>query len=261
MADFYAETVQRLVKEGHLTRKMRILVLCGGTLDRNVFAGCGFTDVTISNLDERMVGDEFAPFAWSFQDAENISYADGEFDFCFVHNGLHHCYSPHRALLEMYRVARIGLVVFEPRDGLITRLGVALSMGQEYETAAVFDNNCDYGGVKNSEIPNFVYRWTEDEVRKCISSFAPTGRHRFGFFYATRIPWRSLRLKRNKMYLFAAVMLLPILKAMSVVTPRICNNFGFMVLKPKLPADLFPWIELAGGKERVKRSWLVSRYR
>jgi ubiquinone/menaquinone biosynthesis C-methylase UbiE len=40
------------------------------------------------------------------QDAENLSYDDRAFDLVVVHAGLHPCYSPHRALLEMYRVAR-----------------------------------------------------------------------------------------------------------------------------------------------------------
>jgi SAM-dependent methyltransferase len=71
---------------------------------------------------------EFAPFLWSFQDAERLTFAENEFDFCIVHSGLHHCYSPHRALLEMYRVARVGLLVFEPRDGALVRLGMRLNV-------------------------------------------------------------------------------------------------------------------------------------
>jgi ubiquinone/menaquinone biosynthesis C-methylase UbiE len=55
-------------------------------------------------------GDEFAPFSWSFQDAEQLSFEDEAFDYVFVHAGLHHCASPHRALLEMYRVARRGIM-------------------------------------------------------------------------------------------------------------------------------------------------------
>ena len=161
----------------------------------------------------------------------------------------------------MYRVARTGILVFEPHDGLVTRLGVALNVGQEYETAAVFDNDSRFGGVRNSEIPNYVYRWTESEVRKCINSFAPFGRHQFAFFYATRIPWRSLRLKRNKAYLVAAIALIPALKVLGLVAPRICNNFAFLVLKPKAPSDLFPWVELKEGKHRLNRSWLAARYR
>jgi SAM-dependent methyltransferase len=260
MADFYTDTLKRLLKEGVLTTDMRILVLCGGRLDREVLAGCGFGSVVISNLDTRLNGTEFAPFQWSFQDAEHLTFADNEFDFCIVHSGLHHCYSPHRALLEMYRVARVGLLVFEPRDGALVRLGVRLNVGQEYEVAAVFDNGMAFGGVGNSELPNYVYRWSPNEVRKAIKSFAPIGKHKFAFYYALRVPWSRLKLLRNKMYLAAVIAVLPVLKALSVVLPAFCNNFGFLVLKPRIPDDLFPWLVAPGGHVSLNREWLRGRY-
>ena len=46
---------------------------------------------------------------------------DNAVDFCIAHNGLHHCVSPHQGLLELFRVARRGIVVFEPRDSFLTR--------------------------------------------------------------------------------------------------------------------------------------------
>ena len=100
----------------------------------------GFTDVVISNVDTRTTSAAFAPFEWSFQDAEDLTYPDDSFDFCIVHSGLHHCKSPHEALLEMYRVSRQGVLVFEPCDNLTTRIGVWLGIGQEYEIAAVAGN-------------------------------------------------------------------------------------------------------------------------
>jgi ubiquinone/menaquinone biosynthesis C-methylase UbiE len=101
MDNFYALTLTKLLNRGVLDRGHRILVVCGGRPDQEVLLGLGFQKVTISNLDERMTGNEFAPFEWSYQDAEALSCGDAQFDFCIVHNGLHHCYSPHRALLEM----------------------------------------------------------------------------------------------------------------------------------------------------------------
>jgi SAM-dependent methyltransferase len=261
VAEFYADTLTKLLDRGILTRDMRILVLCGGPFDREVLASAGFPRVVISNLDPRLTGQEFAPFEWSYQDAEHLTYCDGEFDFCIVHNGLHHCHSPHRALLEMYRIARVGLLVFEPRDGLLVRLGVALNVGQAYEVAAVFDNDMRFGGVRNSELPNFVYRWTAHEVRKTIRTFAPVGHHRFEFYYALRVPWDRLRLLRNKVYLAGVLVALPVLKALALVFPALCNNFAFLVLKPRIPEDLFPWVAVNAGRVTVNRAWLTARYR
>ena len=99
-------------------------------------------------------------------------------------HGLHHCHSPHRGLLELYRVARQGVLVFEPRDTALVRLGVRLNLGQKYEVAAVSHNGLSAGGVGNSQIPNYIYRWSEREVEKTILSYAPYGQPRFRFLCA-----------------------------------------------------------------------------
>ncbi len=118
---FYEDTLSRLLRLGVLTRDMRVLVACGGVRDQEVLSRYGFTTITISNLDLRLSGNEFAPYSWSYQDVENLTVKDNEFDFTIVHNGLHHCYSPHKGLLELYRVARRGTLIFEPRDTLLDR--------------------------------------------------------------------------------------------------------------------------------------------
>src|SRR5918997_5026895 len=113
---FYHQTVVRLQADGWLRPEDDLLVVAGGKADREVLLAAGVPTATISNLDQRLTDDEYAPFAWSFQDAENLDFPDESFDVCLVHQGLHHCRSPHRALLEMYRVARRGILVFEPQE-------------------------------------------------------------------------------------------------------------------------------------------------
>lgn len=205
MADFYIDTLRELLARGALRRDMKVLVVCAGEYDRQVLRECGFTDVTLSNLDAKIRGESVAPFAWSFQDAERLEFDDGEFDMVLVHSGLHHAQSPHRALLEMYRVARTGIVCFEPIDNPVTRLGVRLGLGQEYEVAAVAGTGYRFGGQRNTPIPNYVYRWTRREVEKTVLAFAPVAKHRFFYFYALRVPWfRSQMLTRR---ILAAVFL------------------------------------------------------
>ena len=262
MDDYYATVLRKLLDRNVMTRDMRILVLCGGRLDAQSLAKTGFKHVTISNLDVRMPGDEnqYAPFAWSFQDAENITYLDKDFDFCIAHNGLHHCHSPHRALLEAYRVVKKGVLVFEPRDNWTTRLGVRLNFGQEYEVAAVFGNDCVFGGVRNTQIPNYVYRWTEREVQKTVCSYAPAGRHEFLFFHALRVPWDRLRAMRNKLWFVTVVLAYPFLKLATWLVPKQCNSFAFAVIKPRIPEDLHPWILQQNGELKVNQAWLKQRY-
>jgi len=194
---FYREVLEDLLSQGTLRRETRILVTCGEKPDRDALQHCGFTNVVMSNLNSLTDDTEFAPYEWSFQDAENLDYEDGAFDFCLVHWGLHHCASPHRALVEMYRVAREGILLFEPCDNALTRLGVRLGVGQEYELADVFYNDYAHAGLRNSPIPNYVYRWSAHEVVKTIQCFAPYGRHCFRFIYRTRVPYDQSRAART----------------------------------------------------------------
>jgi ubiquinone/menaquinone biosynthesis C-methylase UbiE len=258
--DFYGATVERLLDEHTLTTGMRILVVCGGETDRDVLAQRGFRRVVISNIDSRPDPATFAPFEWCYQDAERLTYDDDSFDFCIAHSGLHHCYAPHGALLEMYRVARRGLLFFDPYDNLLTRLSVRFHIGQEYEHAAVFYNGCAYGGVRNSHIPNHIYRWTQREILKTINCYAPHARHEIEFFHRMRIPWEQLRGRRNPSLYYVFRLAQPALRLFELLFPKQSNNFGALVRKPELPAGLHPWLRPDGATVRLDERWLEERY-
>ena len=260
--DFYRKTLISLLKNGHLSLDSRVLVVCGGQGDADVFRSLGFKNVVISNVDTRTEPHAFAPFEWNFQDAEALGYADNSFDFCVVHSGLHHCESPHKGVLEMYRVSRIGILAFEPLDNVTTRIGVRLGFGQEYEIAAVVaENGFTYGGVRNTQIPNYVYRFTEREVVKTISSFAPYGNNRFLFYYALRIPWGRFRVMRNRLLGGVLMAAAPLLKLAALAFPRESNNFAFAVLKPSLPREMHPWLRSDGDTIALNREWVQSVYK
>jgi SAM-dependent methyltransferase len=259
--DFYFDTVGRLLRDGTLSQRMRLLVVCGGETDRAVLARHGFDHVVISNVDPRPHPDAVAPFAWHHQDAEHLTYADRAFDFSLVHSGLHHCRSPHRALLEMYRVARTGVLLFEPYDNLLTRLSVRLGIGQEYEHAAVFHHGFAYGGVDNSPIPNHVYRWTTREIVKTVNCYAPYARHPVRTFHEIRVPWGQLRARRGRALYWGFRLAQPALQLFGRCFPRQGNNFAAVVLKPELPVALHPWLRQVDGDIRLNEQWLTDRYR
>ena len=238
MASFYAETLARLA----LPLDTRVLVVCGGTFDRDVFFSLGFQNVTISNVDERVKGHEFAPYAWSFQDAESLSFADGSFDFVVVHAGLHHCASPHRALLEMYRVARKGVLCFEARDNMLIRVAKRLGVVPDYELGAVRAHQFRWGGVRNTCVPNYVYRWTENEVQKTVASYAPHARHVIQFFYGLQVPPGRLPLSRYAGLRWTETAAQRTVRVVARVLPGQCNLFAFFIQKP-LDTELFPWLK------------------
>ena len=254
MNDFYPETLRQLLKDGWLGLDSRVLVVCGGAVDRDVFDGLGFRRVTISNLDSRMRGDEFAPYEWSMQDTEALGFEDGAFDFVVVHQGLHHCHSPHRGLLEMYRTAGRGVLAFEPRDTRLVRLGVRLGFGQEYEIAAVAYHGLQFGGVDNSATPNFVYRWTEREIEKTIYTFAPERRARFRYFSALRVPEGRMRAMKNRFVAGALRALLPAVRVFAAMFPKQSNCFAFAITKG---GELRPWMK---DEVTVDAEWVGRRY-
>src|SRR5947207_6007384 len=92
---FYYNTLSQWIPD----RSASILVVAAGRTDRDVLSDLGFTNVVLSNVQEPLNG-EVAPHTWSRQNAEALSYRDGEFDYTVVHAGLHHCHSPHRGLLD-----------------------------------------------------------------------------------------------------------------------------------------------------------------
>lgn len=254
---FAREVISNWIKE----IDSKILIVGGGKEDSEIFLQLGFSNVTVSNLDSRMKGDEFKPFQWSYQDAENLDYSDSEFDFVIVHAALHHCQSPHRALLEMYRVAKKGIIAFESRDSFLMRILEKYHFTQTYEHAAVYFNDGKYGGVNNTEIPNYIYRWTEREIEKTISSYSPYTNHIFQYKYSHDLP-STTGLERNNMIKFLVILIgQPLYKFFSLVFPEQQNLFAFYIQKDSVEQNLHPWLIAKEGKIQFNNDWAKAFYK
>lgn len=256
-SSFYAQTLGRLLEEGVLGHGMSVLVVCGGPADRDVFRALGFEDVTISNL----TGDgvDYTPYRFGVQDAEDLSCEDGAFDVVAVSGGLHHCRSPHRALLEMYRVARRAVYVLESRDSRLMRAGARVGIIDDYEVTAVAAHGFRAGGVRHTSAPNFVYRWTEREVEKTIASNAPHARHRIRYFHELELPFSVLEARHGRLGGAVAHVAEPALRLLTRALPSQANLFAFLIEKPTLPDDLQPWMKLEQGKPVADEGWIRAR--
>jgi hypothetical protein len=89
---------------------------------------------------------------------------------------------PHLAILEMYRVSKIGTLIIEGNDSWLMRVSAKLRMSEDFEVSSV-DKNNKLGGVEESGIPNYVYRWNERELFKTLSSYEPEIQHKIYFNY------------------------------------------------------------------------------
>jgi SAM-dependent methyltransferase len=247
--DFYVEVIKANLRSGALHAADKVLVVCGGQKDEASLKCAGLNNFHCSNISGSTA-----------VDVENLPYSDGEFDAVVVHSGLHHCASPHRGLLEMYRVAKRTLILFEPADSLASRLGRILGIGQIYEFAAVEDNGRECAGWRNTSVPNWVYRFTASEIRQTINCAHPFGPHGFSFFYRTRIPWVQLKMRRNKIPLLIALIAWPFLRVADAMGPVFSNNFAAAVRKPNLPEEKFPWLAEDGSGYRANASWFDSKF-
>lgn len=252
---------RRVVRERNIDRSASILVCGAGRLDKEIFAEMGFCNVTLSNLDERMDESEYAPFGWKYENAEALSFKDSSFDYVVIHAAIHHASSPHRVLTEMYRVARIGVLAFESCDSVIMRIMERFRFTQTYEHAAVYHNSCEYGGANNTEIPNYVYRWTEREVEKVINSYAPYAKHNICYRYETAFPCTPEVENRGRLkYLFLQAVK-PFFFLFVRLFPKQQNQFAFYVEKPIIPEDLFPWLLFDGDRISFNRKWGKEKYK
>ena len=256
-SSFYAQSLGRLLDGGILQRTMSVLVVCGATADRDVFRELGFKQVTVSNLAED--GADYAPYSFSVQDAEDLSYDDGVFDLVAVSGGLHHCRSPHRALLEMYRVARKAVFVLESRDSALMRAGARLGIVDDYEVTAVAAHGFRAGGVRHTSAPNFVYRWTEREVEKTVASNAPHARHRIHYFHELELPFSVLEARHGRLGGAVARIAEPALRLLTRALPSQANLFAFLIEKPTLPEDLQPWMRLDDDLPVANEDWIRAR--
>lgn len=66
----------------------------------------------------------------------------------------------------------------------------------EYEVEEVVTYDGVSGGLNNTDIPDFVYRWTEHEFRKTVQAFNLVGRHTFRFFQGVSFPFKRARLHK-----------------------------------------------------------------
>ncbi len=116
-------------------------VCCGSGMMAEKFARAGaavtgidFSPAAVSRARERARRYRFGA-TFMVADAENLSFADGSFDVVAVHDGLHHLERPERAIREMARVARRGVLILDPARAVLTRIAVWLGIALNVEEA------------------------------------------------------------------------------------------------------------------------------
>jgi SAM-dependent methyltransferase len=152
-----------------------VLVVGGSAEDGRMLQRIGFTRVTLSNLLDPRPSEQAdlddAEMRTVRVDAEAMGLADNSYDLVLAHEVLHHCRSPHKALLEMLRISRRHVILLEPNNSLAMRLLLRLRFSYPYELPAVIAGGFQTGGVRDSSIPNHIYRWNAVDVYQTTASY------------------------------------------------------------------------------------------
>lgn len=147
-----------------------VLVVAGGETESMMLRNLGFVDVTISNLASHYSEVNFHPYKYQSADANDLPFKNCSFDWVVIRDAIHHCSQPHRALTEIWRCSRKGVILFEANDSPMMRALQRLGFVEVFEHSAIVSG---VGGVDCSNVPNYVYKWTRREILKTLESFAP----------------------------------------------------------------------------------------
>jgi SAM-dependent methyltransferase len=247
------------VQHHRMDPNLSVLVIGGSESDLEVLKRVGFQTITLSDLVLEPLVTESATSKADLcvLDAEAMAVSDESYDLVVAFEVLHHCRSPHRALCEMIRVSRRYVLFLEPNDSLFMRTLVRLRMSFPYELPAVIHHEGKTGGVRDTQVPNYIYRWNKREVFNTVSSFIPDR-----FFSVDSQPYwdfsvdeygLSLRTK-TKLGLFTGVLgarnFLRALRAAATVLNlsgplRRQGNKHLCVIEKQ--NELRPWLRREGG--------------
>lgn len=252
----YKNALKFLIQKNKISLSDAILVLAGGPNDYNALMNSGFNNVTITNIATHAKDFDYSPYNYGKADILNLEYKDQSFDFVFLSAALHHLYSPHHGLCEMLRISRKGILVIESSDNFLSRLSRKLKLGLDYEVDALLADGT--GGVNNTHIPNFVYRWTKSEVKKTVNSYLPETINEFHFLHNQQIPFARIKREKNilkKLMLYAA---LPLLLLLKYLFPSQSNEFCFIIEKT---TNYHPWLLKENNSTVLNKTYLNKNFK
>lgn len=100
---------------------------------------------------------------YSAQNAEALRFPANSFDYIYCKESYHHFPRPYAALYEMFRVARKGILLTEPRD---QEIDLAPFKALRRFRKWVFKNNPSNKGHGFEPVGNYIYTVSERELEK-----------------------------------------------------------------------------------------------
>ena len=196
---FYEKNLNKFIN-----KKSSILIIGGSEREYKLFKNLQYENFTVSNFNP---DNKKYSYKTIHVDATKIDFNDSSFDYVVTHACIHHMKKPHLAILEMYRVSKIGTLIIEGNDSWLMRLSTKLRISEDFEVSSV-DKNNKLGGVEESGIPNYVYRWNERELFKTLSSHEPEIQHKISFNYENDLENSATQNHKYKNKIYSLIKLL-----------------------------------------------------
>ena len=183
----------------NIPKNSNILIISASEKEINLLNKLGYSNLSITfhdKNDEKKLQDKgFILNKNLFKaDLRELKFTNQSFDYVATNATIHHVDLPHKAITEMYRISKKGVLIIESNDSLIIRLACKLNLAEEYEISSI-NKNLKSGGLLDTGIPNYVYRWTEREIKKTLQSYDPQKINLIKFEYTNDL--NNIKDKRN----------------------------------------------------------------
>ena len=184
----------------NINKNDNFLLISGSIHEIQILRDLGYKNFSITYHDEKEEKN-LQKFGFEidknlFQaDIRNLEFKNQTFEYVVTNATLHHVDLPHKAITEMYRVAKKGVLIIESNDSLIMQIACKFKLAEEFEVSSI-DLKNNSGGLLDTGVPNYVYRWTEREVIKILKSYDPSNITFINFSYANDLT----NLKSSKLY-------------------------------------------------------------
>jgi ubiquinone/menaquinone biosynthesis C-methylase UbiE len=138
--------------------------------DANALLKLGVKNVMCTDISDKLlrIGSENGFInQYSAENAENLSFTNETFDFVLCKEAYHHFPRPHIALHEMFRVAKLGIILIEPYDHKITpRLFDIIFPFIKKIRRKILGRKHDNSGHSFEPVGNYVFSVSERELEK-----------------------------------------------------------------------------------------------
>jgi len=175
--------------KNYINKDSNFLLISASLYEVKILKELGYLNFSITYHDEDEKN-QFLDFGFKENinlfksDLRDLTFKDKSFDYTITNATIHHIDLPHKAITELYRVAIRGVLVMESTDSFIMRLATKIKLAEEFEVSSVNEDK-NTGGLLDTAIPNYVYRWTEKEILKLLKSFDPKNINFVNFDYAS----------------------------------------------------------------------------